>query len=69
MKRAGGGAAWTVEGVGDTPALVLIATPKAPRSVQLERQPLTSYTYDTAEGLLYVRFPNEARPRDLVVEF
>ncbi len=69
LKRAGGGAAWTVEGVGDTPGLVLIATPKAPRSVQLERQPLTSYTYDTAEGLLYVRFPNEARPRDLVVEF
>jgi len=68
-ERAGGGAAWTVEGVGDTPAVVLIATTKAPRSVRLEQHPLTSYTYDPAEGLLYVRFPNEARPRDLVVEF
>ncbi len=69
VKRDEGSAAWTVEGVGDTPAIVLMATAKAPRSIQLELQPLDSFTYDAAEGLLYIRFPNEARPRNLSVEF
>ncbi len=68
-KREDGVAAWTVEGVGETPAIILIATAKPPRSIQLDQQPLDSFTYDAAEGLLYIRFPNEARPRNLVVEF
>ena len=68
-KRDDGATAWTVEGVGNTPAILLISTGSAPRSVQLEQQPLTYYTYDAAEKLLYVRFPNEARPRDVVVKF
>ena len=62
-------AAWTVEGVGDTPAILLISTARPPRSIQLEQKPLESFTYDAAEGLLYVHFPNEARPRELSVEF
>jgi hypothetical protein len=61
--------AWTVEGVADTPGIVLISTAKPPRSILLEQKPLDSFTYDTAEGLLTIRFPNEARPRELVVEF
>ncbi len=68
-QRDDGASAWTVEGVGDTPAILLIATAKPPRSIQLEQQPLNSFTYDAAEGLLYIRFPNEARPRNLVVAF
>jgi hypothetical protein len=63
------GLAWTVEGVGETPAVLLISTAKPPRSILLEQTPLDSFTYDPAEGLLYVRFSNEARPRELVVEF
>ena len=62
-------AAWTVEGVGDTPAVVMISTARAPRAIQLDRKPLDSFTYDAAEGLLSVHFPNEARPRELSVEF
>ncbi len=69
LKRDDGATAWTVEGIGETPALLLIATAKPPRSVQLEQQPLTTFTYEAAEGLLYVRFPNEARPRELIVKF
>jgi len=69
VKRDDGATAWTVEGVGDTPAIMLISSAKPPRSVQLDQQPLTSFTYDPAERLLYLRFPNEARPRNLVVEF
>ena len=68
-KRRDGKVAWTIEGVGDTPAILLLSTGKPPRSVQLDQQPLDSFTYDTAEGLLILRFPNEARPRELVVEF
>jgi hypothetical protein len=68
-KRNDAAAAWTVEGVGDTPAIILIATAKPPHSIQLDQQPLDSYSYDASEGLLYIRFPNEARPRNLVVEF
>ena len=61
--------AWTVEGIGETPAVLLISTAKPPRSIRLEQQPLDSFSYDRSEGLLYIRFPNEARPRELVVEF
>jgi len=67
VPRDDGVAEWTVEGVGNTSAILLISTAKPPRSVQLDDQALTSY--DAAEGLLYVRFPNEARPRKLVVAF
>ncbi len=60
---------WTVEGVGKTPAIVLISSTKPPRSVLLDQRPLSSFAYDAHEGLLRVRFPNEARPRTLVVSF
>ena len=69
VKRDDGQLAWTVEGVGDTLAIVLLSTAKPPRSIQLDQQPLDSFTYDAAEGLLYIRFPNEARPQNLSVEF
>jgi hypothetical protein len=58
-----------VEGIGDTPAILLISTAKPPRSILLEQNPLDTFTYNPAEGLLYIRFPNEARQRELVVEF
>ena len=60
---------WTVEGVGDTPALVLIASDKPPRTVELAPNTPVTHSYDPAEGLLYVRFSNEARPRELTIEF
>ena len=62
------GASWKVEGVGDTPGVVLIACEKAPRAVRLEGRSLESFRYDEANKLLYVRFPNEARGRELSVE-
>ncbi len=65
----GDAVAWTVEGVGNTPSLVLCASAKPPRSITLEDTVLTTYTYDPAEQLLYLRFSNEARPRVLVVSF
>ena len=67
--RKDGALAWTVEGIGNTPAIVLLAAAKAPRSIQLDQKALDTFTFNAADGLLYVRFPNEARPRELVVEF
>ena len=52
--RRDDGLAWTVEGVGETPAVLLISTAKPPRSILLEQQPLDSFTYDRSEGLLYM---------------
>ena len=69
IKRDDGKAAWTVEGIGDTPAILLIATARPPRSILLEDQSIESFTYDAEEGLLRVRFPNESRPRTISVEF
>jgi hypothetical protein len=61
--------AWTVEGIGETPAILLISSTKPPRSIALDHQRIDSYAYDAIQGLLRIRFPNEARPRNLVVEF
>ncbi|HAM70310.1 MAG TPA: hypothetical protein DCM86_01540 [Verrucomicrobiales bacterium] len=61
--------AWTVEGVGGTPGILLISTPRPPKQVRLEDHPVESFTYEAAERLLRVRFPNEARPRLLEVSF
>ena len=58
---------WTVEGVANTPAIVLIATAKPPQSIQLDGTAITDFTH--AAGLLHIRFPNESRPRVLTVEF
>jgi hypothetical protein len=68
-KRDGKMMTWAVEGVGNTPANLLISSAKPPRSVRLDEQALDSFTFNNAEGLLYVRFTNEARPRNLAIEF
>ncbi|HNC23331.1 MAG TPA: hypothetical protein PLU52_03930, partial [Opitutaceae bacterium] len=47
---------WTVEGVGSTNAIVLLATTRAPRAVRLDGHVLQDWTYDPAEHLLHVRF-------------
>jgi hypothetical protein len=58
-----------VEGVADTPAVLLLRAPAAPTSVTLAEQPLHSFEYSAKDRLLWIRFANEARPRELVIEF
>lgn len=58
-----------VEGVGNTPAVVLLKVPAAPRSVLLDNSPLAGSTYDDTDKLLHLRFPNEPHPRNLVLEW
>ena len=59
---------WTVEGVADTPAIVLIACATAPLSIQLDGHAITDFTYIAGDKLLYIRFTNEARPRVLTIK-
>jgi hypothetical protein len=59
--------AFVVEGVANTPAVVLLHSPKAPSSVALAGQPLQSFAHSSRERLLWIRFNNESRPRELVV--
>jgi hypothetical protein len=68
-KAPEGSLAWTVEGVAETPAIVLIATTKAPESVVLDGKPLENVSYLPEQGLLYLRFPNTSAPRELSVKF
>lgn len=59
----------TVEGVGNTPAVVLMHAPKRPHEIKLGGQVLTDFEYSTADKLLWIRFANEAAPGELSVRF
>ncbi|MES2709934.1 MAG: hypothetical protein V4726_25275 [Verrucomicrobiota bacterium] len=61
--------AWTVEGVADTPAVMLVSAEKAPARVTLDGQKLESFEYEAAEKILRIRFNNTSAPRGLTVEF
>jgi hypothetical protein len=57
------------EGVTNTLAVVLVASGNPPRSVNLAGKPLQDFEYSATEHLLRIRFPNEAAPQELRVEF
>ncbi len=61
--------ALTVEGVARTPAVLLLRVPKAPSTVTLAGEKLDHFNYSSADGLLWIRFQNESRPRELGVSF
>jgi hypothetical protein len=58
-----------VEGVGGTPAVVLMHAPKPPREITLAGQSLKDSEYSAAEKLLWIRFTNEPKPRELMLTF
>ncbi len=59
-----------VEGVADTTAKVLIYSPAgAPTSIRLDGQPVAVNEFSDADKLLWVTFPNEAKPRELKISF
>ena len=61
---------FTVEGVAGTPAIVLFRCPgEAPRSVTLDGRAVEQVEHSRAEGLLWVRFPNQSRPLELTLLF
>lgn len=60
---------FTVEGVGGTPAIMLLESIKAPRAVTLDGKILTTFEYSAKERLLWIHFQNDVVPRELVVQF
>jgi len=48
---------------------VLLRAATAPRSVKLAGQALENFQYDREDKLLWLRFTNEAKARELAVEF
>ncbi|MCF7673767.1 MAG: hypothetical protein K9N23_00265 [Akkermansiaceae bacterium] len=60
---------YLVEGAAQTQAVMLLRLPSSPRKVTLDDQPLTQIDFTKQDGLLWLRFPNEARPRTLTLEF
>jgi hypothetical protein len=60
---------YVVEGVPDTPAVVLFRASKPPRSISLGTEALANWEYSSAEKLLWIRFQNTAAPRPLRVTF
>jgi hypothetical protein len=67
--REGKSLSLAVEGVAQTPAVILLRTQKPPRSIVLDGKPMESFEYSAADGLLWIRFVNESRPRTLSVSF
>jgi hypothetical protein len=61
--------AWWVEGVPETPAIVLVHSSRKPDAVTLEDEPVTTLTYDPENCLLHIRFTNQAAPRKLSLRF
>jgi hypothetical protein len=59
----------TVEGVGNTPAVVLLSAKRPPVSVTVDGERIENTEYSRDHGLLWVRFPNQARPRELRLRF
>ena len=58
-----------VEGVGETPAIMLLESGKAPRAVTLDGKNLTTFEYSAKERLLWVHFENDVVPRELTVQY
>ncbi|MBI5384404.1 MAG: hypothetical protein HZA90_06915 [Verrucomicrobia bacterium] len=68
-KRATNSFTLAVEGIANTPAVVLLYASQAPRAVTLAGEPLQSFNYSAEARLLWLRFSNQSRPRELQVEF
>ena len=58
-----------VEGVGETPAIMLLESGKAPRDVTLDGKNLTTFEYSAKERLLWIHFENDVVPHELTVQY
>lgn len=58
-----------VEGVADTPGILLLRSPKTPHSVTMDGKPVEKFEYSNDEKLLRIRFTNRAQPVKFVVEY
>ncbi len=69
MGRADKSLSFVVEGVAQTPAVMLLRAERPPTSITLDGQAVERFNFSKQDGLLWIRFTNEARPRSLTVNF
>jgi hypothetical protein len=60
---------YTVEGVEATPGIMLLESPRAPRAVTLDGNPLSTFEYSAKDRLLWIHFTNEARPQTVSISY
>ena len=60
---------FTVEGIGNTPAIMLLGLNKPPRGVTLDGKNLTTFEYSARDRLLWIHFENDVVPRLLAVQY
>lgn len=68
-EQSGDRVSYTVAGVGNTKAVVLLESPTVPKSVTLGGQTVTACDYDASQKLAWIHFDNEVDPRELVVQY
>jgi hypothetical protein len=61
--------AFSVNGVGDTMANLLLKLAERPSSIMLDGQNLQDFTYSPEQQLLWIRFPNIAKSQKLAVNY
>lgn len=69
VKSADKSNSFWIEGVAQTPAVLLFRSAQPPASVTLDGEPIGQTEFSKKDGLLWIRFVNEARPRKLVLTF
>jgi len=69
VKRDDKALSLAVEGVGETPGVVLMQCAKAPQSVTLGGETLKDFDYSEKDKLLWIRFTNNAQLRTLSLLF
>jgi hypothetical protein len=69
VKRDDKSISLAVEGVGETPGMVLLQCVKAPQSITLDGEALKDFNYSEKDKLLWIRFANNAQPRTLSLSF
>lgn len=60
---------FSVEGIAQTAAIMLLQSPQPPQSVTLDGTKLTTFDYSAEEKLLWIRFDNSASRRDLTIAY
>jgi len=69
LKQGADAMSFEVEGVANTTGAALLRAARAPRSVRLSGRAPEAVRYDAEQGLLWVRFTNQASPQELSVQF
>jgi hypothetical protein len=60
---------YAVEGIANTEGIVLLRAEKQPSRVSLDGKEISTVEFSAAEKLCWIKFPNEARPRELSIVY